>query len=601
MSGAIVNLNIQDGLNKKVNLKIQRIIIVVFALLVVCSTSAQTKVVPTSAPAEEGTTFVYLENSETLKFDERRMPDAQVLVGDVIFRHDSVLMYCDSAYFYDKKNSLDAFGNVRILQGDSLSILGDVLYYDGNTRLARLRNNVLLENKGTTLTTDSLNYDRNLNIAYYFTKGVIKDSLNTLSSVQGTYFSDTDVAFFKYDVELENEKFMLYADSLKYNTRTKIADLIDTTLIIYQEETTILANAGWYNTESEKSLLLDRSTIINDGGKTMRGDSMFYNKPIQQAEIFGGMELTDSLQKSTLYGGYGKYDEIRENGYATLEPVFVDWSSTDSLFLHADSLFLSKDSVFNKIRAYNTVRVYSEDAQMVCDSLVYSERDSIMNLYENPIMWNGNMQVSGDFVQVYMNDSTVEKAHFIGKGLVVRQIDTLRYDQLTGKEITAYMNNGELSQVDVDGNAETVFYPMEEDGTLLGVNKTVSSFIKMYFKDRTIERAVFTSETTGTMYPLFQLSQDETRLGLFFWAENERPQSKEDIFANPTPTPRGELTAKSAVAPANKDDKLGNNKPNNRENSSKTGSNNLNSGSFPTPSGNNNRSITNRGLKPTLR
>ena len=101
--------------------------------------------------------LVFLENSETLTFDEKRLPDAQILQGNVRFRHDSVLMYCDSAYFFEKDNSLHAFGHVHMVQGDTLEGFGDVLFYNGNTKLARLRKNVRLIHQETTLTTDSLN------------------------------------------------------------------------------------------------------------------------------------------------------------------------------------------------------------------------------------------------------------------------------------------------------------------------------------------------------------------------------------------------------------------------------------------------------------
>ena len=560
-NGLIAILNIQAGQNNT-HLKKRLSIIILFVWCVTTLALAQNDtVVSTSTQSEKEITFVYLENSEKLIFDQNRLPDAQVLIGDVLFRHDSVLMYCDSAYFYEKKNSLDAFGNVRILQGDSMTIYGDLLFYDGNTRIARLRKNVKLDNKSTTVTTDSLNYHRDTEIAYYFNGGEIKDSLNTLTSIIGTYYSNTDVAYFKNNVKLTNINFDLYSDSLKYNTQTKIADLVDTTKIIYQKETTINANGGWYNTENENSQLLYRSEILHDDGKTMIGDTILYDKKIKNAEVWGNMELCDSVQKATLYGNYGQYNEVTEVGFATKEPLFVDWSNSDSIFIHADSLYVKKDSTYNLVLGYNKVRLFKTDAQMVCDSLAYSERDSIINLYYDPIMWNGNTQISGDFVQAFILDGAIDKAYFTGKAISIRQVDANRFDQLSGKEIIAHMDSGVLSQVDVDGNAETIFYPAEEDGTLLGVNKTVSSFIKMFFKNETIDRAIFTTETTGTMYPLGQLSKEEARLSTFFWAEQERPKSKMDLFSDPEKTVRATGTKSAASTPKgnkkNKSDAIG--------------------------------------------
>ena len=188
--------------------------------------------------------LVYLEHSETLSFDEERHPDAQLLKGNVRFRHEDALMYCDSAYFYENNNSLDAFGHVRFVQGDTLFGYGDVLYYNGNTKFARLRRHVKLIHKETVLITDSLNYDRRRDIAWYYTGGTIQDTLNTLTSIWGQYQPNNDQAVFRYDVELQNPNFTLSADTLKYNTQTNIADIVGPTTIVYDEETTIISDLG---------------------------------------------------------------------------------------------------------------------------------------------------------------------------------------------------------------------------------------------------------------------------------------------------------------------------------------------------------------------
>ena len=192
--------------------------------------------------------MVYLEHSETLHFDQERITNAQILRGNVIFRHEDALMYCDSAYFYDQENSLDAFGHVRFEQGDTLKGYGDKLFYDGNTKLARLRRNVRLvhgqEDNPTVLTTDSLNYDRAHNVAYYYSGGTITDTLNTLRSVRGKYYPNSKQAVFSQEVRLDNPKFVLTSDTLLYNTETKIADLVSPSTIVYEEETNIYSSLG---------------------------------------------------------------------------------------------------------------------------------------------------------------------------------------------------------------------------------------------------------------------------------------------------------------------------------------------------------------------
>ena len=496
-------------------------------------------------------TMVYLERAENLSFDEERIANAQILKGDVVFRHDEALMYCDSAYFYEGTNSLDAFGHIRFVQGDTLKGFGEKLFYDGNTKLARMRRNVKLihgreDENPTILTTDSLNYDRHAGIAYYYSGGEIKDSLNTLTSVLGNYRPKTKQATFSHEVVLTNPKFTLTGDTLLYNTDTKVADIVSPTTIVYEEETTIRSSRGWYNTSNERSMLLDRSVVDHSDGKSMTGDTIYYDKAIGFGQVLGHMAMNDTAQHATLYGEYGEMWEEGSRGFATDSALMVDWS--DSLhyaYIHADTLFTEEvfypdsliaadstitDSTYRRVRAYHGVRVYRDDMQMVCDSMVYLGSDSTIYLFTDPICWSENQQISADSMRVYVVNGTVDHAVGIKNALCVMN-DTLEiYNQMSGKEITAYLIDGEVKTVDVSGNALTVYYPEEEGGGYIGVNNTESSYIRVYVENQEIQRIRFTKETTGALYPLDQIPEGAERLALFFWEEESRPVNKDDVF-----------------------------------------------------------------------
>lgn len=489
--------------------------------------------------------MVYLERAENLSFDQERIADAQILKGDVLFRHEQMLMYCDSAYFYEKTNSLDAFGHVRFVQGDTLRGFGDKLYYDGNTKLARMRRHVRLvhgrqDENPTILTTDSLNYDRAAGVAYYFAGGEVKDSLNTLTSVRGNYRPDNNQAVFSKEVVLTNPNFILTSDTLLYNTESKIADIISPTEIIYDQETDIHTSRGWYNTNTERSMLLDRSIVHHTDGKLMTGDTIYYDKQIGFGKVLGRMEMRDSVQQATLYGEYGQMWEEDSRGYATDSALMVDWS--DSLhysYIHADTLFTEEvyytdsarmDSTYRRVRAHFGVRVFRDDMQMVCDSMVYLGSDSTMHLYTDPICWSENQQIAADSMTVYIVNGSVE--HAVGKGsaLCVME-DTLGYfNQMSGKEVTAYLEEGEVKIVDMSGNALTIYFPKEDTGDFVGMNTTESSFIRMFIEKRKIHHIRFTKETTGVLYPMDQLPESGDRLALFFWEIEARPVSPEDVF-----------------------------------------------------------------------
>lgn len=533
------------------------------------------------------TSLVYLEHSQTLSFDEQRLPDAQILRGDVRFRHDSVIMYCDSAYFFEKENSLHAFGHVHMVQGDTLEGFGDVLFYNGNTKLARLRRHVRLIHQKTTLTTDSLNYDRKKNIAYYFSGGMIEDSLNTLTSRWGQYTPDNHQAIFRDEVKLVNPKFVLTADTLGYNTETYQSDIVGPTTILYDEETTILSTNGWYNTQTELSMLLDRSRIIHVDGITLTGDTIYYDKANGYGRSLGNIESTDSTNHMTLYGNVSEVWEDGGRGYVTDSAMLLDWSdSTAFTYMHADTLWTEeisypiftlkmrdsllvdsvmvaqnpdtiwRDTTYQQLRAFWHVRVFRDDIQAVCDSARYHGRDSLLTLFGMPICWNEDNQMSADQIDIYFKNETVDYMHGVGNALAVKREGFSEFNQLAGKEMLAYVKDGDVYLVDVKGNAETIFYPREDDGSYVGVNRTQSSFVKMYMQNRQIDHVVFTTATTGVMIPIDQALPEETKLSGFFWAEAERPLRPADIFLYPSRTERPSAVAISASADDEEEEEL---------------------------------------------
>jgi len=523
--------------------------------------------------------LVFLEHSETLSFDEKRLPDAQILRGDVCFRHDSILMYCDSAYFYEKENSLHAFGHVHMVQGDTLEGFGDKLFYNGNTKVARLRSNVKLIHQNTVLTTDSLNYNRQKGLAYYFSGGMIEDSLNTLTSNWGQYMPDNHQAIFRGQVKLVNPKFVLTADTLCYNTNTYQSDLVGPTKILYEAETTILSTNGWYNTKTELSQLLDRSRIIHVDGMLLTGDTIYYDKVNGYGRCLGNIESTDSTNKMTLYGHISEVWEDGNKGYVTDSAMLLDWSdSTVLTYMHADTLWneavpyktyttrsrdsimvdsvmvaqlpdtIWKDTSYQQIRAFKHVRIYRDDIQAVCDSARYHGRDSLLTLFGLPVCWNQDNQISADQIDIYIKNGTVDYIHGVGNAFACKREGFNEFNQMTGKEMLAYVRNEDIYLIDVRGNAETVFYPREDDGSYLGINRTQSSFVKVYLQDRKIDYVLFTTATTGVMIPLDQALPEETKLNGFFWAEGERPHEPKDIFLHPERIKRPETVAISASA-----------------------------------------------------
>ena len=466
--------------------------------------------------------------------DQNQRPDVQVLRGSVKLKHDSMYMYCDSALIFEKINSVEAFGNCRMEQGDTLFIYGDYMYYDGIAQLAKLRENVRLINRETQLETDSLDYDRVQNLGYYFDGGTLRDTVNVLTSVLGEYSPATKQAVFEYNVELVNPQFTLTSEDLIYNTATKIASISSEAEIV-NEQSHVYTSSGVYNTVTERGELYNRSVVVNEG-RRLTGDTLLYDRQQGFGEAFGRVALNDTVNKNVLTGDYCFYDELQENAFATKRAVAIDYSQGDSLYMHGDTLKLvtfypKTDSAYREMRAYNHVRVYRSDVQAVCDSLVVNSKDSCMTMYRDPVLWHGEEQLLGEMVKVYSNDSTIERAHIINQALAIERFDTAHYNQITGKEMIAYFVDGEIRETEVNGNVLTIYHPIDEkDSTIIVMVYAEGSYLKMFMKDRKMDKGMFVGKTTGTAYPLSQVPKGKDKLEAFVWFDYMRPLSKDDIF-----------------------------------------------------------------------
>ncbi len=484
--------------------------------------------------AEKKKTRVDLLYADEAQADKQQRPDVQVLIGSVRMKHDSMYMFCDSALIFEKSNSVEAFGNVRMEQGDTLFIYGDYLYYDGMSQLAMIRENVRMINRKTVLTTDSLNYDRLYNLGYYFEGGTLTDEENVLTSEWGEYSPATKLAVFNHDVKLVNPQFVLTSDTLKYSTLSKIATILGPSDIV-SDNNHIYSERGEYDTTTDQAELLDRSVLTNEG-KRLTGDSLFYDRKLGYGEAFYNVVMNDTVNKNMLTGNYCFYNELTGNALATQRAVAIDYSQGDSLYMHGDTLRLvtynlNTDSMYREMRVYHKVRAYRTDVQAVCDSLVYNSKDSCMTMYTDPIVWNGNQQLLGEEIKVYMNDSTIDWAHIINQALAIERKDSIHYNQVAGKEMKAFFEKGEMRQVDVNGNVLVIYYPVEErDSSLIGLDYTEGGFLRMLLKDRRMERGSFIGKASGTMYPMDQIPPDKFKLPSFAWFDYIRPRNKEDIF-----------------------------------------------------------------------
>lgn len=479
---------------------------------------------------------VYLVHSDVLKYDMYGPnPDAQIVKGRVHFTHQGGQLWCDSAYFYQESNSVKAFGHVRYVQGGGLSLKADRAYYDGMEEILEARNNVVLHHGKQVLYTDSLNYDRLYDYAYFFEGGRLVDGKDRLISDWGEYSTKTKKATFYYNVKMRNGSRIITTDTLHYDTNKSLAHITGPSKIV-QKGSVIHTQNAYFNSRSDLAQMFGRSTVV-DKDKTITGDSLYYTSKTGWARGLGNVVYVDKKNKNQLLCERLRYNEKTGFGWATGRALAKDYSQKDTLYMHSDSMkiytyHINTDSVYRVLHAFDHVKVFRTDVQAICDSAVFSSKDSCLTMYKDPIAWSGGRQILGEIIKVYMADSTVREAHVIGQALSVEMMpDSTHYNQVSSKLMDAYFAKGAIRRVVCSGNVKSVYYPVDDaDSSIISLNYLETDTMKMYISPQRKLEKIWTPKASGTAYPMTQVPPDKYKLSEFAWFDDLRPSTPLDVF-----------------------------------------------------------------------
>ena len=539
-------------------------------------------------------------HADLIDYDETALgKDIKRLQGHVEFMHDSVTMYCDSAYFNSRKNFIQAFNNIHINQGDTIHMYGDSLVYDGNTKMAKMRKNVKLTNDSAVLTTDSMNFDRVENVAYYFNYGKMIDGENRLESDRGYYYTETKDFVAVDSVVLHNPDYDMFSDSLRYNISTKISYFFGPTTIV-SDSNLLYCENGWYDTDRDISQF-NRNAYYTNNKQSLKGDSLYYDRKTGFGKAFRNVWLTDTAENVTIVGNYGIYYEHPQHSMFTDSAVFIQVSEGDTMFLHGDSLkyktvvdtlhpvkhmavsdsipeiykitdtlLIQKDTViyrldsvitdsvwvidtleiipedslvgtydsiieYKLLRAYYRVKVYRNDIQAKCDSLVYSLQDSVIQMHYEPVIWSDKNQLTAKYIELHTKNNHPDYIVLDAESFIISREDSIRFNQIKGKLMTGYFRDDTLRKVYVTGNGQSIYFAKEKDKVdqeekLIGVNKVQCSDMIIYLKDNEPEKIVFLKNPDGVMDPVNTLSAEDLKLENFIWLIQHKPLKPVDIF-----------------------------------------------------------------------
>ncbi|MBQ0155765.1 MAG: hypothetical protein KBT22_04210 [Bacteroidales bacterium] len=484
------------------------------------------------AVSANAATNVILENSEELSFDKEHGRDYQILRGNVRFRHDDAVMYCDSAYFYDTNNSFDAFGNCRVVQ-DTMTMTSNSMYYDGNTRIIKVRGGAELHNGGMTLTTDWLDYYRDANYGYYADGGHLVDPQFDIVSKVGYYYPNSKVSFFKGNVTMVSGETKILTDSLKFDQKQNISSVFGPSTI-YHTDYTIETTHAWTNTVDRYGRLYNHSVLTSKKGSKMTADSIHFSSLTNIVEMWGDALALDDSSHTGFSGDYAWMQNNPNSGLVVGKACMMDFSNPDdTMFVHGDTIKYHQspvDTTKRELYAFHHVKLFSNDMQAKGDSMSYIELDSLIRLDGNPVLWSDESQITGDTIKIFTKNNKPNWMHIRGNAFVIQQQAIDCFDQLNGREAKGYFEKSYLDHLDMMGNATSVYYAQDDYNKLIGINKCEGQMLSIFLNNKKMDRIKMTPESKGTMYPPGRIPEKEKTLRGFNWREKERPLSKEDIF-----------------------------------------------------------------------
>ena len=474
---------------------------------------------------------INIENADLVEINEVLVPDGVLLTGNVKVNHDGIVLTCNKAYVFKKENYLKAFGNVQLVQGDTLFLNSKYAEYSGNSKQAFATGDAVMSSPDATLKTDTINFDRNIQQVFYNTKGTIVNKDNTLVSKSGRYFVEEKKFQFLTAVTITNPKYVIKSNHLDYYSNSGHTYLFGPSTITSQANY-IYTEKGFYDTKKNLAHFLRRSYIKYDD-RLIEGDSLYYNRNIEFASATRNVKITDSINRGIVKGHYAEIYKLKDSMFVTKRAVAINLVEKDSVYIHGQKLMVTGKEGERILRAYKNVRFYKIDMSGKCDSIHSNSKTALTKLIGNPILWNGESQITGDIMHLIGDNTTkkLDSLKVLNNTFIVSR-DTLGtgYNQVKGLNLFGKFKEGKLHDVDVIKNTEVVYYMRNDDNELIGINKNVSSKINLILENNDIETITFFNKVDGDIYPEADLPENARKLKGLRWRGDERIKSKDDIF-----------------------------------------------------------------------
>ena len=605
---------------------------------------------PVLAQKEEQDSLVILMSSKSAQMVDVKGASYRKVVGPARFLHNNTYLLCDTALWNVETELIEAWGNVSILQEETV-LTSDKLTYLIKEDLAQFRGSVvqLTDKDHNTLRTRHLDYNTKDSVAVFKNGGAMRDKDGQIiESRTGTYDSKLKKFTFNEDVNMFTDSIFVKTKDLVYESDLNLATFGHAT-DAWKDENMLSSNRGWYDRGRELFFFTDKVHVMSEDQEGWC-DSLFFHRSTSDIEMLGNAQVTDTTRNVFALAGRIEYLDTLSKVTLTRDPAVISQTeeqdgAVDTVYLGADKLVYftqmmfqvdslaveesmkrleeldvdpvgefrkkaaeeaakaaeeaamndpnlaakkqakeqkakaSKPTAAKKqpsvqededestavsdslsvsdslavtdslavadtiaveppkdstrigfLEALKNVRIYKKNMQVVCDSLVYSDLDSLARLFLDPVAWQeSNRQYSADSITVVVKGGAMDKASLMSNAFITIQEDTAHFDQIKGTEMLAFFDEkGGLKRFDVLGGASALFY-IEENESLATVNKTDSKMLSATFKDGNIQRIHYYDQPKNDGYPVVQLSREDRQLKGFSWQPERRPADRNAV------------------------------------------------------------------------
>ena len=499
---------------------------------------------------------IEIKYSGFLEFNEAEYPGAKVLTRDdssqIHFVHEGIDMWCDQAIHYGKEDFIEAYGNVKMIQGDTINMTAKYAEYSGKTQLAFASGDVVLKEPKSTLTTDTLHFDRVKQQAFYKSGGtVVRDSSGTITSTIGRYYMNQKKYQFVNKVHLVNPEYVLDTERLDYFTENGHAYMYGPSTIT-GETSKIYCERGFYDTENDTGYFIKKSRIDYDN-RIVEGDSMYFDRKRNFASADNNIKVTDTLNNSVIKGHHAEVYKDKDSVIVTKRALAITVQENDSIYIHGDKLMVTGKPEHRISRAFYNVKMFKSDMSGKADSIVTDHKSGLTRLINlakfsstdifskkrTPVLWNLENQMTGDTIHLLSNPETEKlDSLLVFENAFIASKDTLGsgYNQISGKKLIGLFNDqNQLYQVDIIKNAEVIYYFYNDENELVAIDKSKSALLRILIENNEVEEVIKLKDPDGNMFPESKFPPKEGLLSGFIWREDERPKSVEDLFSEDPP------------------------------------------------------------------